>query len=160
MLEITTVAGKIIVPKDALPLVWYGDQKKEIFDFYKEYLNRFLIKEGEGVIVDWEKRQEIINACNKHQVEGVKQFTNSVLIALDILTLHKEKAWSFYDRSLNLIWGMPDSNYNLCGFRGRMGEAFFKREADIIEYGRQLKDSDLTISFLKKVELKPEIHAK
>ena len=159
MLEVSTVTGKIIVPEDALPLMWYGNQRKEIFNFYKEYLDRFLIKEGEEVIVDWKKRQEIINACNEHQKEGIGQFTNSVLIALGILTLYNKEAWSFYDRELNLIWGMPDLNYNLCCFRGRTGEAFFKREDDIISYGRQLRGGDVTISFLKKVNLATEINA-
>jgi hypothetical protein len=158
MLEIITATGNILIPRDALPLVWYGTQKKEIFNSYKEYLTRFLIKKEEKVIVDWKKRQEIIDACNKYQIEGIRQFTNSVLIALNILTLYDEEAWSFHDRALNPIWGMPDSNYHLCGFRGRTGEAFFKRENDIIEYGRQLKDGDMTISFLKKVKLGSEIH--
>lgn len=151
MLEITTSNGNIIISRDALPLAWYGDQKKEIFDSYKEYLSRFLIKGEEGVVVDWKKMNETISACNKRQVEGVRQFTNSVLISLDILTLYDEDAWSFHDRKLNPIWGMPDERGNLCGFKGRMGEAYFRKKIDIINYGRQLKGDDITISFLEKV---------
>jgi hypothetical protein len=154
VLEILLEKDKIIIPEDARPLVWYGMRKKEIFNFYSQYLNPILSIDNGNIIVDWKKRHKIISECNRHQAEGVDQFINSTLLALGILTQEPEGAWSFLDKELNPIWGMPDNNYNVPCYPGRIGQAFFKREADIDNYSQQLKKShkDLTIFMMTRVK--------
>jgi hypothetical protein len=133
MAEIVTKGGKIFIDESVYPLVLYGHNgiAARIFKAYEQYLVLALCKEGEETIVYWNEIKLINDPIIPYKADGIKQYINSVLLALRVLTLDREGAWSFTDDSLNPVFGTPSPDY----YPKKRGSGFFVREKDIIDYG-------------------------
>ncbi|MDD5098392.1 MAG: hypothetical protein PHD31_01585 [Candidatus Pacebacteria bacterium] len=159
-LELNVQGGKIVIPsyKYLLDLSdpEFKDKVVKTFNCYKWYLGKIIRKGPRGkIIVNWYEYDDILEDADYRQRSAINQYVNLVLLALNILTLTPEKAWSFSDEGMNPWWGLPDENRQSF----LMGQAFFTRKEDIIAHADASKKgrSDWIIFQMKGVIKKEEI---
>jgi hypothetical protein len=136
-LVLNTKNGEIIIPECKYLSV--NDSQECIreltiktFELHKPYLERFITKGfNEEIIIDWEEYEKIIENDDYRTKHASEEYFDVILIALGVLTLEQENAWSFSVEDMNPPWGLTHKFE-----QWHMGITYFTRKKDIIEYAR------------------------
>jgi hypothetical protein len=132
MFEITVKGGKISISIINVLKRCDKEETRKTFEAYERYIVKVLSKKGDKIIVDWPMLEKVLEIADYRTCEAIRQYINAVLLSLKILTKDPRGAYSFSEDSMNLIWGMPGSDYSSYG----IGTLYFKRKEDIVSYGR------------------------
>ncbi|MFA5432124.1 MAG: hypothetical protein WC319_04530 [Candidatus Paceibacterota bacterium] len=132
-MEITVVGGKIDIPIVGNILKRSCEEETiETFKVYEKYLVKILSRDEKKIIIDWQKREDIIQDADYRWCTAIGQYSCAVFLSLGILTKNPKGAYSFSEEEMNPVWGMPGADYS----SHEVSHLYFTRKEDAIAFGR------------------------